>query len=329
MIGRILALILLALTLSGCATFPEITQARSACVNQPGGWCSFTRNAAEDSYIYAIAATNVYKDPDETFRFEGTSLEHVSREELPKDVGDTGFDYEVYERYSRPKGPKDEPFERIIAFRGTDASAADVVYGSLRPNQREHAIEYFKKELARFPKTKRWILTGHSLGGALATEVSIRVADFNLEEGVTLHAYAFNVSPFYAYESGDFYPNRTIINTRGEVLRSLRKFRPSPAADMYVINCNPEAGSFSKHSIARLASCLTWIAAYHTAEAGTFIDLNAQGPLATRINKPGVECGEIDKPHPGVIPEEVRDQQETCLHRERRFVKIDQAESEQ
>lgn len=295
------------LALSGCATFPDITQARSACVMEPGGWCSFTRDAASDSFVYAIAATNVYKDEDEMFDLAGTSLRLVKSAELPEEEARTGFDYDIYERYERDPGALqgERLLERIMAFRGTDAGARDVIFGSLRDDHRELALKYFDIEIANHPGTSQWVVTGHSLGGALATEVSVRKPDME-----NLRVFAFNVSPFHTYNNGQLDTKRIVINERGEILRDFRRFRPAPPADMYIVSCIPRESSLEKHSITRLASCLTWIAAYRSNEAMTFIEANANGPERTRIAKPPVECGEPEKVHPG--PGHV--EREPCLH---------------
>ena len=77
--------------------------------------------------------------------------------------------------------------------------------------------------------------------------------------------------------------DRLAVSERGEFLRILRRYKASPAADVLVINCNPSASAGSKHSIRKLADCLTWIAAYEDSDALHMVSEN-------EVPKPEVEC---------------------------------------
>lgn len=286
--GLWLSLLCLLLTLSGCVTYPDISQSRSPCRMEPGGWCAFMGDAAQDAFIYAVSSTNAYQGDSDLFDLTGSTLVLGERLTLPEEVARTGFDYQVFERYSAADDVDGRVLvERIMAFRGTDKSGVDLIYGSLRNDQRLLALEYFDMERSRneYRDTPRWVVTGHSLGGALASEVS--------QNRPEIRAYAFNLSPFYGEETLLQASNRIVINERGEILRNLRRYRPAPAADMFVVNCQPEADSLAKHSISKLAACLTWIAAYRSSEAHGLFAHNV-------IEKPPVECGESGKEHPGL-----------------------------
>ncbi len=300
------ALALLLLSLSGCVTYPNITQSRSPCRMDPGGWCGFVREAAEVSYPYALAATNAYEGDDDTFSTLGGSLVRLERLPVEEDDGDTGFDYQIFGQFKQPLSSAEgdaggrQPDAYIMAFRGTDFDGlADIFYGTVRDDQLELAHKYFDLERARFSEDAEWIATGHSLGGALAAEISIRHAD--------VKAWMFNVSPFYRGKSMTNDSNRTVINERGEALRSLRKFRAAPASDLFVINCWPQAGRFTKHKVRPLADCITWIAAYESKDALSVVRAN-------EVRKPAVECGEDGKEHPGPGTA----QTEPCVHIARR-----------
>lgn len=289
------------LILSGCVTYPDITQSRSPCRSEPGGWCAFVRDAAVEAYPFAVASTNAYVGDDDVYKDLGPALRRLDRMEIASEDADKGFGYEIFEQL----GPSDdngtrETIARILAFRGTDFDGfTDIFYGTLRDDQIEIALRYFEAERERFGDDPKWIVTGHSLGGALATEVSIKYPG--------VQAYMFNTSPFYRGEAMTNDVRRTVINERGELLRRASRFRMAPAADEFVINCAPEAGRLTKHRIRPLADCITWIAAYDSAEAGAVVDANA-------VTKPEVECGELDKPHPGAGHRAIM----PCVHQSRR-----------
>lgn len=293
------ALVLLAALLGGCVTYPDITQSRSPCRMEPGGWCGFVRDAAVASFPYALASTNAYQGDSDTYESLEPLLKRLER--LPIEPADAkkGFDYQIFEQYAGA-GDQRRLSAHVLAFRGTDfGGTKDFWFGSVRHDQFEIAERYFLAERERWGDEVPWIVTGHSLGGALATEISIKYPD--------VRAYMFNVSPFYRGDALINSANRTVINERGEALRFLRKYRTAPAADMFVVNCAPEAGSLAKHKIRQLADCLTWIAAYGDADAFGIVQ-------RYRIVRPPVECGPADKPHagPGTVPDA------PCLHLARR-----------
>lgn len=292
----------LALLLSGCLTYPDISQSRSPCRMEPGGWCAFLREAAVEAWPYAVASTNAYVGDDDLFADTGPLLERLERVEIAEEDAKKGFGYQIFAQYAPGSAgqPRRRPVARIMAFRGTDFDGfTDIFYGTLRADQIALALKYFAAERARFDDGAEWIVTGHSLGGALATEVSVKYPG--------VRAYMFNTSPFHLSDRDFNDVQRTIFNERGEVLRRFARFDVDPAADVFTVNCGPQKGTLSKHKVRPLADCITWIAAYASPDALAVVRANS-------VPKPNVECGPDDKVHPG----RQRGAMAPCVHVARR-----------
>jgi len=285
---RAFAALLGALLLSGCiTTYPDISQSRSPCRSQPGGWCAFVREGAVEAWPFAIAATNAYTGDSDLFADIGPQLEHLDHLPIAEEDAKKGFSYEIFAQYApgTAGNAARKPIARIMAFRGTDTKGlSDIFYGTLRSDQIELALRYFDAEKARAGEGVTWIVAGHSLGGALATEVSAK------NPGVA--AYMFNTSPFRVDDADVNDVLRMVFNERGELLRRFERYDVAPASDVFTINCGPQKNAFAKHKVRPLAECITWIAAYASEDALGVVKANA-------IRKPAVECGPEDKKHPG------------------------------
>lgn len=261
---------------------------------EPGGWCPFVREAAEKAWPYAVAATNAYADTDAFAKLD-PRLETIGRLPIAESDRKTGFEYEVFAEYASGSESSAErkPIARILAFRGTDVKVGegltDVFYGTLRDDQIALALAAFENETKRFNDDVPWIVAGHSLGGALAIEVSAKFKSWNKKE---VRAYMFNVSPFYRADGTENDVNRLVINERGELLRKLPRLMVEPAAEAFTLNCQPNADAVKKHKVRALANCITWIAAYDDADALAMVRAND-------VPKPPVECGPEGKAHPG------------------------------
>ncbi len=289
------------LALAGCVTpYPDLSQSRSPCRSEPGGWCSFVRQAAVDSYGYAMLSANAYGSEDEDYYAvlpPQFALVRVS------DDDESGLAYTVFDRY-RDANRSGAPLARVIAFRGTEfGSRVDIVRGSLRDDQIEASAKVYAAERASLDAKGntgvRIEATGHSLGGALATQMSIDHPD--------VRAVVFNTSPLFAGDPMANDTQRLALAERGEFLRLLRRYSAPPAANTVVVNCNPSAGATAKHSIRKLGDCLAWIAAYDDVAAGALLAANF-------IAKPEVECGPVDKAHAGRIAPGDYTTLEPCPH---------------
>ena len=291
-IVRIPALGAAILLLAGCITpYPDLTQSRSPCRNEPGGWCDFVRDIAVDSYAYAMLSSNAYRDEDEY-----TALPAAFEERTVADNDDSGLAYSVFDRFTmNADGTRGDLAARVIAFRGTEfGSASDIFYGSFGMSQQNNARELLRDTRSAMDAAGLEgipiELTGHSLGGALAIQLSI--------ENAGIRAYVFNASPFFRGDPAANDNDRISVSERDEFLRVLRKYKAQPAANALVINCSPSSSAGQKHSIRNLGDCLTWIAAHNEPEA---FDLLARNNIA----KPEIECDE-NIAHPGLrsqIPE--------------------------
>ncbi|KTR82678.1 hypothetical protein NS277_12890 [Novosphingobium barchaimii] len=291
---RLLAVVAFALGLSGCVTraLPDLTQSHGPCVDQDGGWCGFTRDTATISWPYGQLATNAYCDSNDIFELPAgytvirrLPTQDVCDLERAASRGDKaakeklkpihkaegklkthGFNYAIYDKRNAAGALE----RRVIAFRGTDSKQlADWFYGNLGSTQRDQGLALYREERAKLDaeggKNVPIAVTGHSLGGAIAIQVSL--------ENPGVDAYVFNTSPRYTL----IQPNanrRVAISERGDILEVLRNRSMPVRQDMLVINCRPTKGGVKAHAIRDLAACVTWIAGKGDAGAKASIATN-------------------------------------------------------
>ncbi len=193
-LGLCLAILLI---ISGCSTkavhYCEIED------NRHIGPCEQIVNKA---YRYALLSVNSYEKEENTpfvlpeyvreVRHADSQVSNPSPQYTDSNVYANGsFQAKVFEVGTEgDEAGTDMPFEVVIAYRGTERFPLfDIVDGSLTPNHRLKAIRLYEEIKTKYTgRNARIILTGHSLGGALALEV---VYTFHEDD---IPAYVFNTS---------------------------------------------------------------------------------------------------------------------------------------
>lgn len=166
---------------------------------------------APRAFAYAAMANNVYRSPDDkpVFRLPGWTL--TERKESA-----SGLVLEVLER--RDAG---RLAEVVVAYKGTDFEEKNDWRANLsinrEPVQYEEAQGHFegllnKPAYAGVPIT----VTGHSLGGGIALNVSLR----HSTQARPIRAFVFNTSPrgFYTPIDFDVRAERVLIDERADFL---------------------------------------------------------------------------------------------------------------
>ena len=234
--------LLISLVLAACATQKNTLLPLTEC-DHPSKWCNEIRQTAAAAYVYAQLSANSYGVDD--FKLP-ESL--VLVEKLDNDSID--FAASIYER--RTDGKVEEI---IVAFRGTEGFF-DWIFGNILGLQNGRGVDLVKRIRTTRAGTPITV-TGHSLGGGIATQVSLDVDGVN--------SYVFNTSP-------RFYSGQRATNTRhsiveyGEVNKLLRLLGREATQTYTTINCT--GGSpIRQHKQTRLATCLTKIAAFEVESA--------------------------------------------------------------
>jgi hypothetical protein len=249
-----------ALMLTGCGGWER--RKLTGC-DHPSGVCTEIRDVAQRSYLMAQLAQNAYADND--FRL----LPNVRElKEFAIDDRKSGFGARVYE-----VSPLTEPAFLAIAFRGTNFEELhDWTRGNLTDAQYRQGQALFGDVRAKHPG-RQLVMTGHSLGAAIASYVSLREDN----------APVFGFDPSTRFTRGLGKTNdREYVAQYGEVLKGLRLLTINSAGTYTVIDCN-DGNFISRHSLRPLAECLTRIAALSGAEdAKASVQLN-EIPTAGRI----------------------------------------------
>lgn len=174
---------------------------------------------------------------------------------------ETGFAYVVFGTYTG-----EHLDEIVVAFRGTDAGLSDWWFGSLLTKQNDRGLKVFDEWRRRYPDTPM-VVAGHSLGGGIATRVSLCRTN--------VRSFVFNTSPRFRRCAGTMHTNERIsIVERGEILKLTRIFGREANQTYTSLDCGNGGNPFGKHAIRALAECLTRIAALDDANARLSLDRN-------------------------------------------------------
>ena len=159
--------IIISASLMACSTTSKTVK---SCYDteSKSGWNECTRSTAVNAFEFAQMSANNYafyakggEISGSNAFYLGDKFEHIKR----TDRFDSGLTYDVY-RKTRVDGT----YEMIIAFKGTDGTK-DWKYGNIGSQQRWQSIEAYDQVRDSFAGDIS--VTGHSLGGALATQVSL------------------------------------------------------------------------------------------------------------------------------------------------------------
>lgn len=158
---------------------------------------------ANRAYLYALMSSNAYKDKGQ-YAIPGWTRTH--RYESTSGVG--------LDEYVRDGS---SPREMVVAFRGTQFTSLKdwkTNLAFIEPWQHREAYDHIAKLRVEEPDT-RLTVTGHSLGGAIALNMSIRFDD--------LPAYVFNSSPRAFFAAKGKQNARVIVWETGEFLNVFRR----------------------------------------------------------------------------------------------------------
>ncbi|WP_309628436.1 hypothetical protein [Brevundimonas sp.] len=201
-------------------------------------------------------AANAYAAPSFDL---GPTVEEFER----KANDDIGYAYVIFERRWSAHPP-----EWVIAYRGTENDTLlDWWNGNLWGRQNARGLATYDDLRMRLGPDAKISVAGHSLGGGIATYVSLCRANTD--------SYIFNSSPRFR----DCYPRaentRRSVAETGEVLKGVRIFGNEATQTYTSVNCMRGVRVVTQHSISALANCLTGAAAWSDSEARTSLTRNS------------------------------------------------------
>lgn len=225
---------------TSCNSYRKITL--TDC-EHPSGWCKEIRDLAAHSWKYAQLSKNVYiktfsynvEDYFETLQaYENKAISFYAV--LFRDIITNEF---------------------ILVFRGTDSSK-DFKTGNnpFYQQQNIYGLKIYDQIKGKY-KPEKMCVVGHSLGGAIAINISLNRAN--------VKAYSFNGSPVFKNKLNLSNPRYSIVEY-GEILKLPRLFGSEATQEYTSIGCS-KGDPIKQHDMQSLATCLTRIATIENPEA--------------------------------------------------------------
>jgi len=210
-----------------------------------------------DSYLYAMLSANAYETNDKIpLPSAKSQVNKPSKKYEDTNIYDNGsFQARVYEITNPMSGDDNtKNLTVVIAYRGTqNLAGGDMFRGSFRKKHRTLAVELYDEIKLKYKsKNPKYILTGHSLGGALALEVAYT------HNKDLMDVYVFNTSYHMSKDK-----RQNTINTKNKIISieenndilgwSARVGRKKPLGlSIYKVNYT----KFRNHNIKNLAQGL-------------------------------------------------------------------------
>jgi len=259
-----IALTIAALALSSCI---HSRQVKLTGCDHPSGWSDQIRAMAVETYPYAQMAVNAYEGADPFAPEPGW----IKIDSKPNNT--SGMAYDVWSRQPADGGLHDV----VLAFRGTEFThLSDWRHGNFGTRQNADGVEAFRDWRRRYPHA-RFAVAGHSLGGGIATQISLTEAD--------VRSFIFNSSPRFKAPSHPQVNARVSVAERGEILKAARLLGREATQDYFSLNCRG-GDPGTQHGSPALARCLTQIASWQNESAKDSLERN-QIPLALPAARPG------------------------------------------
>lgn len=252
---------LLLISLTGCVTWKKVPLTER---DHPTRFAKEIRDTAGTAFEYAQMAYNSYDDPTQ-YDLGPTLIEAF-------EGGEEGLDFQYKIFHRKADG---QVREVILAFRGTD-SLRDFATGNLSLRQNNAGLRLFDEQRAMWPAA-RITVTGHSLGGGIASHITLN------RKGTD--GFFFNTSPVFLKGKRNFDNDRNSIVEYGEVNKLLRLFGREPTQLYTSVNCST-GNPIDQHAAKALADCLTWMAAWTYSEANASLLRNAISKPETRSSGP-------------------------------------------